>query len=106
MLLRRDGVIRHLDATGGPLGLLPGLDYASGSISLTAGDTFLMCTDGVLEAGVECDLEDFGVARTEACFAGATTAAELADAVAGALERYLAGAHPHDDVTMLCARCL
>jgi len=106
MLLRRDGAIRHLDATGGPLGLLPGLDYTSGSIPLGAGDTFLMCTDGVFEAGVEAGLEDFGVERTEACFTGAATAGEVAAAVAAALDRYLAGAHPHDDVTMLCARCL
>jgi phosphoserine phosphatase RsbU/P len=106
MLLRREGAIRHLDATGGPLGLLPGLDYTSGSITLAAGDTFLMCTDGVFEAGVEAGLEDFGVERTEACFTGAATAGEVAAAVAAALDRYLAGAHPHDDVTMLCARCL
>lgn len=49
MLGRSDGV-RHLDRGGPPLGLLPGARFEEDVLSLAAGDTCLLVTDGVTEA--------------------------------------------------------
>ncbi|MGE5235988.1 MAG: PP2C family protein-serine/threonine phosphatase [Acidobacteriota bacterium] len=106
ILLRQDGRIRRLGATGGPIGLLPGLVYTTESVRLNAGDLFLLCTDGVLEAGVEADLEEFGMERTEACMIGVGSPAQLVDEVSAAVDDYLGAHRPHDDITLLAARCL
>ncbi len=105
ILLRHGAEQSRLGATGGPLGLLPDLEYGSGSVRLAAGDLLLLCTDGVLEAGVECGLDDFGVERLEGCFPTDGGPSELIAAVADGLRRYLGEAQPHDDVTLLAAQC-
>jgi sigma-B regulation protein RsbU (phosphoserine phosphatase) len=103
MLLHRDGTIRRHGATGPPLGLLPGMRYASDSSELSPGDLFLLCTDGVLEAGAEADLDDFGLDRLERCFADGADVRALVTAVAISVDGYLGGAAPHDDLTILAA---
>ena len=47
-----------------PLGLLPGGCYASRRVTYSAGDVFLMLTDGISEVSNARD-EDFGLARLE-----------------------------------------
>jgi len=50
LLIRSNGNVEHL-CDGGPLlGILPGVTYDSGSITLSSGDVMVMYTDGVTEA--------------------------------------------------------
>ncbi len=104
ILLRHEGSIRRLGATGPPLGLLPGMRYASDSCALSEGDVLLLCTDGVLEAGAEADLDDFGLDRLERCFSDGADVRALVAAVAISVDGYLGGAAPHDDLTILAAQ--
>lgn len=106
LLVRRGERVEQLGSTGAPLGLLPGLPLRSATTSLARGDLLLLYTDGVNEAGSDLDLEDFGVQRLASVLRGAASPRELLDAVSAALDSYLGGRTPHDDVTMLAARCV
>ena len=52
-LLRRaaTGGVETLDATGPPLGIAENADYEEGTVTLAEGDTLLLYTDGLSEAG-------------------------------------------------------
>ncbi|MFB3828187.1 MAG: SpoIIE family protein phosphatase [Bryobacteraceae bacterium] len=49
LLLRRGGETSWLEATGTPLGLIDPAEYASGKITLAAGDKIVIFSDGVTE---------------------------------------------------------
>lgn len=106
ILVRRGDTVLRLGTTGAPLGLLPGLPMASQRLQLSPEDLLLFYTDGVIEAGVEADLEEYGVDRLADLMAGAESPQALLDRVSTALAGYLGEHLPHDDVTMLAARCL
>ena len=51
LLAREDGTVSHLPGTGGiAMGVMPGVAYAEGRATLSAGDTLLLYTDGISEA--------------------------------------------------------
>lgn len=106
VLVRRGQTVEQLASTGAPLGLLPGLPLRSATTSLSCDDLVLLYTDGVNEAGSDLDLEDFGVERLGQVMLETASPHELVDAVSAALASYLGGRPPHDDVTMLAARCV
>jgi serine phosphatase RsbU (regulator of sigma subunit) len=63
ILLLPDGSSRVIEASGTPLGLLPGMQYASEVLDFPPGAKLLMYTDGLsetLQAGVD---EEFGIER-------------------------------------------
>lgn len=97
--------IAELGATGPPLGLLPGLAFSGGETRLQAGDALLLYTDGVIEAGVEAGLDEFGVAGVTACLTPGLSCQAALDRVTAALAAHLGEHQPHDDVTMLAAVC-
>ncbi|HNX49582.1 MAG TPA: SpoIIE family protein phosphatase [Thermoanaerobaculaceae bacterium] len=104
ILVLRGGAVLRLGSTGAPLGLLPGLPMTSQRLELSAGDLLLLYTDGVIEAGVEADLEDYGIDRLADLMVGADSPRALLDHVSMAVSHYLGEHLPHDDVTMLAAR--
>jgi sigma-B regulation protein RsbU (phosphoserine phosphatase) len=106
ILLRQRGSVRRLGATGAPVGLLPGLEYTEGTVALGPGDLFLLCTDGVLEAGVEADIEEFGLDRAESYVVGTDDPADVVERIFAAVAGHLGVHPPHDDITLLAARCL
>ena len=106
MLLRRGATIRRLGATGTPLGLIPDLPYGSQTERLGAGDTLLMYTDGVSEAGEGSPQGEFGIEGVERCFAPGETPEAVVGEIAGRLAQHLAGEEAKDDVTLLCAAAL
>ncbi|HPC81750.1 MAG TPA: SpoIIE family protein phosphatase [Thermoanaerobaculaceae bacterium] len=106
VLVRRGGTVEQLGSTGAPLGLMPGLPLRSATTALAPGDLVLLYTDGVNEAGAELDIEEFGVERIAAVLHDAASPRELLCVVSATLASYLGEHAPHDDVTMLAARCL
>ncbi|HPW55447.1 MAG TPA: SpoIIE family protein phosphatase [Thermoanaerobaculaceae bacterium] len=106
VLVRRGETIEQLGSTGAPLGLMPGLPLRSATTSLSDDDLLLLYTDGVNEAGTELDIEEFGVGRLTAVVRDVARPQDLLDAVSAALTTYLGDHLPHDDVTMMAARCL
>lgn len=64
LLLRADGTLEELGATGLILGILPQAVYASASTTLAAGDRLVLFSDGVTEAAPPTDLDnEYGEAR-------------------------------------------
>ncbi|OYW00613.1 MAG: hypothetical protein B7X11_04410, partial [Acidobacteria bacterium 37-65-4] len=64
-MLRHNGITERLEATGPPMGLLPGMSYAALGRSLSAGDRLLLFTDGVSEAGEGSPAGEFGLDRVQ-----------------------------------------
>jgi phosphoserine phosphatase RsbU/P len=64
LLVRRDGSVFALSQGGVILGILPGYQYAQGTIELEPGDQLLLYTDGISEAA-NADGEEFGEARLQ-----------------------------------------
>ncbi|MCB1034696.1 MAG: SpoIIE family protein phosphatase, partial [Acidobacteria bacterium] len=64
LLLRADGELETLGASGPPLGLLPGADYRLDTLILRPGDLLCLYSDGITECSSPAD-EEFGVHRLE-----------------------------------------
>jgi sigma-B regulation protein RsbU (phosphoserine phosphatase) len=92
-------------STGTVLGLFPDRRYESESVELAPGDTLLLYTDGVTEAG-DPGQALFGEERVHACFAqgAGKTAAEAVDRLIGQVRAFAAGAAQSDDITILALR--
>ena len=71
-----------------PLGLIPGGVYTTGSVTYSAGDLFLMVTDGITEVVNERD-EEFGLWRLEQVLAqhSAKPLPEIWNVIMGAVKR-------------------
>jgi phosphoserine phosphatase RsbU/P len=106
IVLSRDGEVRKLDTTATVLGILDGFETDVEVLSLYPGDSVLMFTDGVTEAGLDLG-EDFGEARVEAVMKRmhGMPVAEIVSAVARAAEEYSRGDHA-DDMTLVGLRAV
>jgi phosphoserine phosphatase RsbU/P len=62
LLVEAGGAFRQLEATGTPLGLIPGISYRPAETTMASGDLLVVCTDGFTEAEGR-DEELFGVDR-------------------------------------------
>jgi len=99
-LRRAGGGLVTLPTRGLPVGVLPQQEYRQGSVTFRPGDTLLVYSDGLVDAGPGPALRPARLARR---LAGAASAAE-------AVERLLALAPaagpPPDDLTVVALRCL
>lgn len=89
-----------------PLGVREGEWYEQTVIAIGAGDTLLMCSDGVTDAR-DRDGRAFGDERLLACLrdhAGLPPAAQL-DALRSTLDAFTGCDTPEDDQTVLLAQC-
>ncbi|HYW30352.1 MAG TPA: SpoIIE family protein phosphatase [Gemmatimonas sp.] len=104
-VLRADGTIRALLAPTGPaVGMLPGIPFTEGAVTLDAGETLFVLTDGVTESrnpagALLGDLAVDTLVQSEPRSADA-----LVTVVLGAVMAHAAGEPPADDVTMLAVR--
>ena len=108
VLVQSDGTVELLRASGPPLGLLADVRYRSVRVTLRPGALLAVYTDGFSEAPRPDDEEDFGVDRIVELVA-ARRDDPLEDIVAGlfaAVDRFTAGAPPHDDRSLLLLRRL
>lgn len=105
MLRRASGGIERLVEGGLPLGVRAAAEYECGTAALTPGDLLLLFTDGVVEAE-NAQGQSFEESRLLAlCGAsGAGTAADILGALMSAVDRFVAGAPQHDDLTCLVVR--
>jgi len=104
LLLRRDG--EHSLETGGPvIGLLSVATYEFESVTLTAGDLVVVCSDGVTEARSAAG-EEFGRERLSAAVAGChgLPAETVLERLMTAVRQFSAGAPQADDITALVLR--
>ena len=105
LLVHRAGEVQRLNATGTPIGLLPGSDYAAGSARLEAGDLLVLYTDGLNEAE-DSDQEQYGVDRlAEVCRDNAALPlTELAAAIERDLSDFVGAVPFGDDRTTVLIR--
>jgi sigma-B regulation protein RsbU (phosphoserine phosphatase) len=102
LLVRADGSVDRLEASGFPIGMLPGAEYQRQATVLEPGDTLVVYTDGLTEAE-DPEGEEFGVDRLEAACSkhrGKGLAA-MAKALEDDLEKFTAAATLSDDRTLL-----
>ncbi|PSL52338.1 sigma-B regulation protein RsbU (phosphoserine phosphatase) [Saccharothrix carnea] len=101
LLLRADGTVEYVELPGGQLiGILPDAHIATTTLHLTPGDTFVLYTDGLVEARTGSDtryseeeLLDFAATLPPVSAAGAV------DALVGLLDRF--GSGVEDDAAVL-----
>ncbi|MGE0222705.1 MAG: SpoIIE family protein phosphatase [Acetobacteraceae bacterium] len=101
-----DGTVRALPLTGDmALGVMPGMDYSTGRLTMKQGDTLFLYTDGVTEAMNPSD-EEFGEARLEAVLARAATLPVdgVLETVTTAVREFADSAPQSDDITCLVVR--
>jgi phosphoserine phosphatase RsbU/P len=97
--------VLRLEASGTVIGLLPNASYQQASVNLRPGDVLLIYTDGISEAMNSRD-EEFGEDRLQE-LVGANLhleAANLQQLILAEIERFVAGAPQHDDMTLVVAK--
>ncbi len=105
LLIEAGGEVREYPSTGPPVGLLDDGTYTRHTVCLDRGDTVLMYTDGLLEAGSEDGGEEFGLDRIWRELERGGGPARVVSHLQEALDAYLGESGPADDVTILCFRC-
>ena len=104
-LLLRGGVATPVEATGLPVGIFCNEQFTSEKFPVAPGDTLFLFTDGLSEsrdhAGGEYGTERL---RELLCRHHALAPAELIGTCLGDLRDFRAGAHGHDDLTVLALR--
>ena len=96
------GEYRLLQEGGTVIGLFPSVEYHRGSVHLTAGDVFVCCTDGILEAFNSVE-EEYGVERLAQAVAKykERNAQEIVDLILQEVNEWCAGVYWDDKVLMV-----
>ena len=102
MVLRQGGAVERLEEGGPVLGILEGVPYGQGKISIGPGETVVIYSDGLSEAWSETgeELGDDGLARiaTAAAHLGAE---DLEAELLRGIDAFSSGAKPTDDRTLI-----
>ncbi|MCW8984412.1 MAG: SpoIIE family protein phosphatase [Thermoanaerobaculales bacterium] len=104
LMLSRGGSVQDFGATGRPIGLLSDQIYESEEAVLVDGDTVLLYTDGLLEAGSINGSDEFGLERIRACLEGSESPRDVIERLTAALDTHILGGEHEDDVTLVCLR--
>ncbi len=107
LLVRANGAVEELAATGVPIALLPAAAYEAAEIRLAPGDTLLLYTDGIVEAN-DPEGEEYGNDRlADLCRRHCqSSCADLAAALDADHEAFVRGFPFADDRTLVMARRL
>jgi serine phosphatase RsbU (regulator of sigma subunit) len=100
-LLLADGNVRMIEASGTPLGMLPGMRYTSEAFNFPPGSRILIYTDGLTEVFHEDD--EFGTERLISAFRGVASpdAEHILDLLWAQLATFSFNAPQTDDMTAL-----
>ncbi len=105
MLLRADGTLDRLPATGPVIGLVEAGRFEQKSVVLRPGDILLVYSDGISEAMNSADEEWGEDALASAASSGRNGSAQaLLDHLFTAADAFAAGALQHDDMTVVVVR--
>lgn len=98
----RDGKMEIIEATGTPLGLLPGVEYDEQSVAALPGDVFVFLTDGILEA-FDVSGREFGYDGLESALSISHRLGvnQIRDEVAKAVTSHCGCVEPDDDQTLI-----
>lgn len=105
ILLRRDGGLELLDATGLPIGMFPDLEYESRRLRLAPGDALVIYSDGVTDAQAPSE-EEFGLERLCSAVRGlaGATAQQMCEGLLAAVSDFVEETPQYDDITVMVAR--
>ncbi len=105
ILRRASGGIERLERGGIPLGILETAKYDAGFVQLQSGDYLIVFTDGVVEAEND-KADEYGEPRLlYVVHMGATLPPDrLLQSLMTDLDRFVAGAPQHDDVTFMLVK--
>ena len=105
LVLRADGSLVRLEATGRPLGLFGAWECVMRECAIGAGDILLLYTDGVTESFNEAEGE-FGEERLVEALRRfrADAPAEIVERIADEVRGFSVG-EQFDDITLIVARC-
>jgi sigma-B regulation protein RsbU (phosphoserine phosphatase) len=103
---RTNQSMEFLDKGGLPLGIEPSAVYETGTVSLRAGDTLVMFTDGVVEAFNESG-EEFGNGRWLSAIRNLPpgTAAQALQYLMRQVDDFVGATRQSDDITCLVFQC-
>ena len=101
LLVLPDGAVRLIEASGAPLGLLPGMTYAAETHRFAPGSRLLLYTDGLTE--VFCGEDEFGCERLTDAFQhiASPDASEVLDQLWSRLTAFASQTAQTDDMTAL-----
>lgn len=104
MIVRNDGTLQEISATGPVTGLLPRARWCSVSLHLEPGESIVLYSDGLAEAP-SADDEEFGTARIRNFLRNRTRASARAigDGLLETLQAYTGGVRA-DDLTIVVLR--
>jgi hypothetical protein len=107
MLRRTNGTMERLTEGGLPLGIMQGAQYDSGTTAIETGDWLAIFTDGVTEAE-NAAAQEYGEGRLMQALSAVSAAAPQAalDAIMADLDRFVAGAPQHDDITLMLLKAV
>jgi sigma-B regulation protein RsbU (phosphoserine phosphatase) len=99
------GVCEQIELPGVPLGSFFGVSYDEVTYPLSAGDTFVFCSDGVYEAMNQAG-EEFSTERLIQVVkeSAALSPQGTVDAIAAAVDVHRAGFPPNDDTTIVAVK--
>jgi sigma-B regulation protein RsbU (phosphoserine phosphatase) len=100
--LIRDGKVKEILVEGIPLGIFDNRQYEQVRLELQAGDTVVICSDGIEESLNQHD-EEFGRKQIRATLArlADNTASEIASGLRDAVTHHAGAIGPSDDRTIL-----
>jgi len=102
-----DRTVVPLPLGGIPLGIQEAVTFFEVRVELTPGDTVLLYTDGLVDAESERG-EFYGLPRLTDTMEknGHRSAAQIVEAIGGAVGAFAAGRPPFDDLTMVAVKCV
>ena len=100
-----DGQFVQIKTANRPLGVFEDYEFKGDTIDDIRGHQFLLYTDGVNEA-MNPSLEIYGDDRLMTFISSVLnkSAREVIDSLICDVDKFRAGAEPHDDVTLLCLK--
>jgi sigma-B regulation protein RsbU (phosphoserine phosphatase) len=102
-VLRADGGLERMHATGLPVGLLAGRGYREETIQLAQKDLLVFYTDGCVEVENEQG-DEFGVSRLETLLLGSVSSADPLHRIESAIAAYRGTSEPLDDATLMTVK--
>jgi hypothetical protein len=104
-LLVRGAAITELRLGSIALGFIPEAEFTEQAVELSPGDTFLVVSDGVVEA-MDAAGEFFGDERLRSALLAATgqSAQQMGEAVLTALRSFVGDTKPYDDVSIVVVK--